>query len=320
MAEPASECTLLLAVPTTLEDFARRVVACDWLAKFAPSEDDEAARRHSIEAAWQKSYGPFVAEPLQHLQAVAADCGVRVLRGATLADVAAATRESRTIIVFAHWRGPEIVRDDIVATEPLESWLARASASSEPLADTIAQALRRDIDEPPAWHFWNRPRPRSLVEILSDVVDAPLREAEVTSAHVDGVRECVLTTHSRRRDQIDRVFTGLLRPGNRIELYDGLHDCPAFEAAIDRSFTGCLDLTTCSSSVLADHVLRKRRNLVRLVQFDHEQTLLWHSQVVAIALPLHLVEKMPYGEARKMADTLLRSALSGGEAMRGHGS
>ena len=266
------------------EHFAAHVRTSDWLAKFNTEGTDE-ERAEAVRRTWEREYYPFVAAPLERLAVKATALRALVWRNASLAHFAQASGEASVLVLFSHWKGWEVLYEDVRGVGLREAVMRMSGAAERgPLAIWLQQRLQSS---------------RNVIETLNEALDAEL--ADCSDRVVDSVLESALTRRTRRRDQIDRLFAGHLRPGNRVEFMDGLHGRDTFEEAIARGFDGVLDLTTCTSSVLADHLLRARPQTFRMVQFEDTQEFLYHALCVEVALTLHLRFSMPYLEARSVA-------------------
>jgi hypothetical protein len=125
---------------------------------------------------------------------------------------------------------------------------------------------------------------------------------------VDEVFENAITRMTRRRAVIDSLFQGLLHPGNRLELFDGLHPQEAVEAAITPDFAGTLDLTTCTSMPLADHISAARRFVPRVVHFDEPQQPEWAAGCLKLTMELIGIGR-DYLKARAEAVEIMRMAV-----------
>jgi hypothetical protein len=141
--------------------------------------------------------------------------------------------------------------------------------------------------------------------VLTDALSHPPGEDARGRDGVDIVLESEVTRKARRRDELDELFHGLLRPGNRLELFDGLHAKEVVDDALDQRFDGMLDLTTCNSTVLADFLARRRRQRLRTVQFPAEQEPWWAAQCIDLALRLFVRESLDYQEARALATAMM---------------
>jgi hypothetical protein len=79
-----------------------------------------------------------------------------------------------------------------------------------------------------------------------------------------------LLRRARNRDRVDGHFAGLIAPGNRIELSDGLHTAQAIIDRIPRRFAGLVDLTVCNSVLLGELIKRQRPDC--LIVMNRETT------------------------------------------------
>jgi hypothetical protein len=69
------------------------------------------------------------------------------------------------------------------------------------------------------------------------------------------------------RDLLDAALDGMIRPGNRLELFDGLHTPGDVEGAIGERFRGELDLALCNSVALATVIDLRRQNRIHHVHW-----------------------------------------------------
>lgn len=308
--------TILLAVPCDFDEFASRVNESDWLAKYRQHDDDPTKATAALRHWWDAEILPMVAEPVAQLIASALELGVHIVRRATLVDIQAATATSDVVIVFAHWKGHEFVADDLGLQSAPLAFLQRAAQSPTPLGHWLEDRLTaltgasppitRPLDRVRALL---RPRPPvTLVELLGEALNISLRDHKPERV-VDCILETPVIRLSRRRADIDRLFDGLVKPGNRLELFDGMHSMEHVAAAIAPTFHGWLDLTTCTSAVLADHLLRAHRNTFRMVQFEKVQEPMWHAYCIRIALQLSARTEINYAVARQTAHDTLNSAV-----------
>lgn len=234
---------LLLAVPVNWQAFQRAAYdpQREWLRRFATEPE-----RH-----WREGYADDVASPIARLAQDARALGVQVVADARLADLGRATRECDAVIVMAHWKGPAVGADDLIEF--------RASV----LANRLAQ------------HGATAELAASVLQASSTAQASALLQAHVKSGSAAGAvaGEFTVLAHegtvaALRRNALDAVLSGLLRPGNRLELGDGLFDAGTVEAAIASGFTGVLDLSSCQARSLADHIDRQRLGACGVVQFE----------------------------------------------------
>jgi len=310
-----TEIALLLAVPTSKAEFLSTVGHSDWLGKYFDSDLEPVVRDKALESHWAEEYSPFVAEPLQTLCNLALSLNVEVRKQAVLSDLEQCSAAKNVVILFAHWKGPEVLAEDFIQPidrsrflerlvndtngSALVSWLLGALGSGKmPSASIINDLLTRV--------FHRGSREMSLREALMKSLSTPL--SSLTSQDAITVLETTLTQMARRRDELNRLFQGLLKPGNRLELSDRLYSKEEIEAAIDPSFEGILDLTVCTSTTLADYIASQRRYRVRTVQFPTAQDLFWNAR--CISETLHLVANgNPYIVSRLTASRVVEDAL-----------
>ena len=305
---------LLIGVPVTFPDFVARVGESDWLSRFDESEINDGDRNAWLSARWQSEYDPLVAQPLSELVDLARTLDVDVRTGATLQVLREVTGTCDVVILFGHWKGHEIVADDLIRPVAARAFLSRAEADRAPLANWLQEQLRDFADREEnlgkphaAWNwlarFHSTKRLYSVREILAEAVE------NFTGEEIASVLESYIVQCARKRDYVDQLFSGLMRPGNRLELFDGLHPKQDCEAALREEFTGTLDLTTCTSTVLADYIGAMRKQRVRTVQFPAVQEFAWHSQCVAVALQMVAEQGIPYQQARRNAAEIVRIAV-----------
>ena len=293
-------------MPLTFDELRLRLAASDWLGKFDLPDATAAERDAHLRQIWHEQYGPLVAEPFAELVALAGRHAVSVYVRATLDDLAAATAAHRVVILFGHWKGPDIVNDDL--TPALDLTALRAALARAGAGDPVLRAAGRMLEgsklSRALAQFGVARKCVTVRDVLVGVVDAPELEEEPTDG-ADVVLESFEVARARRRERLDALLPGLLRPGNRRELFDGLHGREAVEAAIAASFTGVLDLTCCTSTYLADFIGARRRNALRTVQFPQPQKFDWAVRCAQLALQLLLDGQGDYLAARKRANDQL---------------
>jgi hypothetical protein len=314
-----SRLALLIAIPLTYTEFVHRVGNSDWLSKFNDAELAEEERVRELETRWRSEYAVHVADPLRRLVDTAQGLGVSVETQATLQDLRGASEKSSIVILFAHWKGPEVVHDDLVSPVDSTGFVDRVRSDETPLGAWLRSRLvERRVDETMvktlkytlrAW-FGRNASPPSLIDVLAEALALPANVDTQLSQGVDCVLEAEVTRLARRRDVLDRLFEGLLRPGNRLELFEGLYDKEDVERVLADHFEGILDLTTCTSTVLADHIDRQRNGRVRTVQFPTVQEPGWAARCIELALRLAVEQTIPYQEARVLATAILQRAVS----------
>jgi len=294
MASPRERAAiaLLVGIPTSFAEFAERVYTSDYLSKFRPIPDDMEAITQ-LQTAWSERYAPMVANPIEDLLLAAEASGVRCIRRATLKDVHVATSSVDAVVLMSHWKGARLVYEDLAPNCSTEVVLERVRSAEGLL---------------PSWLLRQDREAANLVSLLNGAITMGW-EGEADLEFVDGRCAIALTLEERRRRELEHLLEGLLAPGSRLELFDGMHTKDEFERAIALDFRGHLDLTTCNSTVLANHLRHARGGRLRLVEFPEQQEFLWHAQCLTSTIDLVLSHGMDYFSARRTADKLLHEVL-----------
>ena len=192
--------------------------------------------------------------------------GIGAVGGTTpgLLDLPELLASHPVVTIVAHWRGSSLGADDLI-TEPAH-FLERVKSKVDPLGVELAHRLicaRSDgiLSQPDA-----ALRASLLTEWINEAVihsHALLPGAFKAEANITTVIDD-LTLQARHRAMLDRAFPDLLRPGNQIELRDGLHAPEDLEAAVPEGWTGILDLAICHSAYAA-HIVKAGRCERRIV-------------------------------------------------------
>ncbi|MGH8070205.1 MAG: hypothetical protein ACRERE_34155 [Candidatus Entotheonellia bacterium] len=312
------EIALLFGIPVNQEEFVSRVSESDYLRRFNSLDHNAAERQAYLESAWENEHRPWVADPFGELMEAALRLDVDVRTQATLATLREVTAQRSVVVVFAHWKGPEIVYEDLVAPVDECAFVERVRENDRPLNRWLLDRFRNiglreataisPVRRWPFWPFASR-HDQPLHGILDECLSAEIPEHLSVEDGVDEVLEHQMTRAARRRDTLNALFQGLLRPGNRLELFDGLHAKEVVESIIAPDFEGVLDLTTCTSTVLADFIAARRDLRLRTVQFPTVQEPLWAAKCVKATIELIAAAEFSYLEARNLILRKLEEAL-----------
>lgn len=287
---------IAVAVPLTWRDFAPRVRFSDWLSKYFDRDLDENDLATYLRDRWEEEYFPLVVEPLNEVLEIASRNGAAIYTNATLIDFHSITSEKEIVILFAHWKGSEIVFEDLLERTTTAPYLARLASFKSDLVSWLGPKLSRVRDDIPG-----------LLEVLNQSLDVPVDKASGSGDPIV-LQHCV-TRRAIMREQLDAIFRGLLRPGNLVELYDRLRTKEELEAAIWQPFHGVLDLTVCTSTVPADYIRARRHDRLRTVQFSDTVEFVWAGKCVAGALDLFSTGNFEYQEARDTVARILESEV-----------
>jgi hypothetical protein len=237
----AAPCALLFGLPTSRTYFeagARGDALFDYMKL--------TLRDGGPEDVWNARYQRTVAAA-QSLIEVATELAVAVYPAATLADFAAASRRHRVLVVLAHWKGAEVCSWDLRG-EP-----ATMSTLIERSPDPVLQAINPVVSRGGAVQV-----AEELVAAFNVAIDSGRLLSLLPRDLGDSVRNLALLSQALGRDLIDEALGDLIVPGNRLELFDGLHTPHAIESALDAAFQGEIDLSACKSEPLATYLKRRR--------------------------------------------------------------
>jgi hypothetical protein len=274
---------ILLGIPLTEERFHERVQFSDWIGMFA--EPGIAANY------WREVYRPLVVEPVTELIEYARDVGA-AFTDATLDTLKSFTASKLVVVLLAHWKDGRIGVDDIDPNAAANDVRDRAAGASSPLARWLERQFAAG---------------RNISEAFADALNVPL--AEESTSHDAIVVEGDESRIARRREEIQRLFPNVVKPGNRLEFMDGFHSKEAVEAAVSGDFDGVIDFAACRSTVLADYVAHKRSNRLRTVQAPNPIEFVATAPIIKGTLKLLSSGLFGYQEARAYARGINERAI-----------
>lgn len=232
------KCAILFATPTTREEF-------DCAAQPGSESDYMIGMLRGMDpvAVWASDY-ERVAGAARRLLTTAKTLKAGVYEKATLSDFADASRRYQYIVLFAHWRGAMFRESDLIGE-----------------LQAFFDQLERNT-----WMRSIKPNGRDR----NDLVDA-FNEAITDLTLLDMLPEPIAQMGRRSRalgetlcrDLLDESFAGLTLPGNRVELFDGLHTLDQMEGALWNRFSGEIDMALCNSEALATFIDLRRNNTVQ---------------------------------------------------------
>jgi hypothetical protein len=193
---------------------------------------------------WNDTYAA-VAAAAQELIAIATGLGASVYREASLVDLSHATESTDVVIVLAHFRGFNFSVQDFIGS--FDRVTAAIKARSNPMLG----------------YFENVPNQAlAIVDAFNEAVMGRKLLPYLPSGLRDAGRLSEPLGRVLCRDLLDESLDGIVRPGNQIDLFDGLHSLGAVEAAISSGFRGALDLALCNSIALATYIDLRRNNSI----------------------------------------------------------
>jgi hypothetical protein len=259
-----AHCALAIALPLDHDAFS-----ADLAAGTSHDFSSSTLRGTRPEVAWAKTGAPL-AELCGGLLQLAETLGVKVLREARLGDLAALFRDHSVVTIVAHWRGALLVGADL-RDEP-SILLERIRAGTDPLCRDLAERLTPALTDPVLARPTLNDRRSAFAQLVNGTVIRSGRPLPGCVAPVpNGVMVAIddLTLESLHRDRLDRSFPDLLRPGNRVELRDGLHSPASIAATVPSSWNGIVDFVICRSAYLA-HTVKDRKPERQIITNVHE--------------------------------------------------
>lgn len=168
--------------------------------------------------------------------------GFTVVRRAGLEDLRRAFRESANVVLMAHWRGSQIREDDLGP-----AWAEKVKRLVVDSGSAVGAVMRALGDERCA-------SPQTVADRLNRAIEKSELHDQWPAGlgRATGGDEILLQTLSR--DLVDEAFGTVLRKGNCLEMFDGLHGPGAIARAISADFAGTFDASCCNSSILATYL------------------------------------------------------------------
>jgi hypothetical protein len=289
----ATDCALLVGIPTTEADFGAAVrggadFATRWIAVAAGGD----------RARGWKRFLPYAALCRGVLNE-ASRLGVTVVERASLADLAAAIPAFAVVTLVAHSCGAAFDETDV----------ADPRAATAALPDIVCTAARwmRAVPPPPTGCDLG-PLAAWLNELVEDgVPESPAAPGarEITKA---AARIHAFTLQWMRRRAVEAAGRGAFRPGVGVEFHDGFHSLEAIEAVLPERLDGTLDLTVCESVHLGE-LLRARRPGGVIMSNAEPTTLDFRLALYRQTLALMTRRDIPYIDAALMLRRHLKRSL-----------
>lgn len=238
-----TDCGLAIALPLTAEEISQDIKATNHeYAKGLVNKNSGKTHEEIIKP---------IAEVALELVAIAESLGVDVRQSATLADLKELFQSCSVVTIVAHWCGHNLRPDDLLVP-PQE-------LASKILCDTddIAVALRERLNTSELAKIASNDASERSTEQLVNLLNKAIASCPLKSPNVPPNIKIIIDDVSlaaANRDLLDLWAGGTLRPGNRLELRDGLHPSNTIELQIPNEFTGIIDFAICNSIILGDTI------------------------------------------------------------------
>jgi len=274
-----ASCALLFATPVTREEFFAAAEG-EYLSDYAALT---LRGRPAIEV-WEERYSRICAAAAD-LMEVANAAGVVIVRRVTSWDLHIASQTHDTLIIFAHWKGERIARRDLLCG--LNEFYNALSTNRTPAGELLREYVLASL-QPHAFQCLKPERAELLCGELINRLNEIIASGALTSKFPERVRDLVEAdsplAKALSRDLIDEALQEVLAPGNKLELFDGLHAPGAIEKTISPQFHGVIDLATCHSAILAACLKQSRGDDLLVIQNDNLLDVLPRYRIVAHTL------------------------------------
>jgi hypothetical protein len=257
-ATPPSACALVLSLPLTRAAFE---------ADLEMSDGMDYSRHHlllgrSPDQAWNEDGARIALE----LASVAMDLGVLVCCASTLPCIGTVFRARSVITVVAHWRGSSLRASDFRDDPKLMVESIRAGT------DDLRRTLARRLDSVELGRVLGAAGFDRRAALMAELLNKAVIDSDYPLPGCAALRgELVYRPwlRLRHRQLLDDAFPGLLRPGDRIELGDGLHAPEQIAEALPAGWSGIVDLALCHSALAAKVIKAGRTE--RRVAFNNNE-------------------------------------------------
>lgn len=234
-----SECCLALALPMSRAELLADIGApcpSDFARGIGQLREHTGLDRTAYDYEEQmKVCRRVVAEAERH--------GVHVVRRAALSDLRELTGRFHVVSVVAHAPSHGVSPTDILEPATLVHTLLSGTQDDHArLREHLSSrgiALRAEAPPP--------------VELLAEALDAALWTRDPSAER---------TPYQMDRTRMEDMLSPSLRPAPVLELSDGLHCLGPVREAISAGFDGVLDLSACTSVVLAEALKRTRNEFI----------------------------------------------------------
>jgi hypothetical protein len=242
---PRERIALVFGIPLDRGDFMRRAASSSW------DYGRQLLSTRSAEEAFGNLYAPVCAAA-QELTERAKRAGVSVYATCTLEDLSQACARHAVVVLVAHWRGSRVVDGDI----------------SGECADTIRRATTGPLACVAVHLAEARPSVRGLAAALNRTIEAGTLWQFLPSGLGHQLLAGRLVLDALSRDVLDASLPAHLKPGNQLELADGLYSMGAIADAMPREGANVFDLSCCTSSVLGTYLKLVRGDELDIIMGD----------------------------------------------------
>jgi len=295
---PPHLCGLAVALPSDLSAIERALAGgpfADYVGR--------GAIRGGASVLWAEGFGA-VANAVCTLVDGASRLGVMVQQDATLEDLGRLFANRSVVTLVAHWRGPQLTKQDLLTDPNVIGGRLAEEQSALPIL--FRTGLASDWWESLKKASTDAALPSRLAEFLDRRLSQlpPLKSPPPgTSWHMD-----LITLRHENRAALDEWWPQAFKPGNRVELADGLHPPEVMGAIVPDSWMGIADLSNCQSAQLVSAIKQHRCDRV-VIANQYETKPLRRLTLLTVIYDLLSKSAINYADARIALAAKMRVAL-----------
>jgi hypothetical protein len=245
----STQCVFAIALPMSQEQF---------FADIADNSDKDyvkgIVKSSKEEEEWEKweVYRPVISK-MQNVIELAEKVGMKVLKRTNLKDLSECFANYQIITLLAHWRGPELKHTDI-KTEPVR--IAEHILESN---DDVSNSIRKHIELDHIKYISESSNNTNQKIQIANLINKIIYSNDPILPIPQYYKLTTLVLNDswlafQNRNTIDNWLPEAFKPGNRLELTDGLYSIDTIKNLIPSSFSGIIDFAICQSELLADYI------------------------------------------------------------------
>jgi hypothetical protein len=285
---------LVFGIPVSLKELRLR------FSRIATSDFLTGA---SVEEIWKQLQYHHLCDAADALSEAVESVGGTTFRRAGRDALHKATAHFDTVVLVSHWKSSAVDWRDFrkPADELYQTILNMTCATGRRLHRALERKIlfrpkrRKELDAAETAEQLRVP----LADFLNEVIQSGELISDLANL-MPGERLDLGPTLSR--DLLDEALGHHLRPGNALELFDGVHPLGVIETAIHPAFTGTLDLSVCNSIVMARFLGGRTDNRFLVLSNRSDLAPRLRMNTIRVAVERLLERKLSYFDARVSVD------------------
>lgn len=255
------DCALAFAVPLKREDFLRDLEPTsdkDFVKSFGAQR---AVVRPEVLWDFYKSQADVALEVAAEVDKL----HVKIFYELKLSQLSTVLNSCEVVALIAHWRDATVKASDFIN---VTSFVSKLTAGNNEIARKLREWVSTNFIEQLNAFDNSEASQKELKAMLAKRLNGALQELQLYRRdHIPGTIEHPDSLQYRlylNRIALEETFIGELSPGNRLELFDGLHSIAEIVEHVPEPYARILDLTSCNSLILGEGIKRLRRDCLVL--------------------------------------------------------